>query len=337
MSDTTGAIREDATNTVTALTDEQAEQAFLDRWQDAEEPSTPDDTGERGSDEEDTASDEHESGDTTDENDEVHEDAEEAEQAETKSERRIAADDDEVEVKVGDETLKLSVKDLKRLHGQEYALNKKSEAVADLRKFNESKAAFLDKKLDAGLERAEKRWKEYEGIDLNLAAADLATGRLSEAQYQALKAEMVERWDDLQAARKERSEFRNAVEAERTRDEQERFERVKAQIIAKHPNVDELAPKLQRYVTEQGLTQAEIRQFFHPALFDLMNKARLYDEAQARKPEIKKVVAEPKKVLKPQTSSTNQRSTKADDAMRDLRRSGSTDDAVKALMARMGD
>src|SRR5262249_47659052 len=65
-----------------------------------------------------------------------------AEEGETEKapKRKYAEEDAYAKVKVGDQELEVSVKDLKRLHGQEAALTRRSQEVAAERKATQDKA-----------------------------------------------------------------------------------------------------------------------------------------------------------------------------------------------------
>lgn len=103
---------------------------------------------------------------TTEEAEEGSEDpAKPADKATSAVDRRQAADDDEVVVQIGDEAKRVSVKDLKRLFGQEASLTQKSQQVAEARKAIEAEQARYGDGLGKMAKEAGDRWAEYQKID----------------------------------------------------------------------------------------------------------------------------------------------------------------------------
>lgn len=86
-----------------------------------------------------------------------------------KAAKKAVADDDEVEITVDGETRKASVKDLKRLYGQEAALTRKGQELSATRKAVEEQAQVYNTGLTKMKEAAEARWKEFEAVDYLLA------------------------------------------------------------------------------------------------------------------------------------------------------------------------
>jgi hypothetical protein len=345
MSETTSVIVTDTENS-SGLTDDQAIQAFLDRYEDTERSSEDTTPGKRDAEEEGFTSEEHDSDEATDEHIEDAEDtsAEEApDESETETETRTISDDDVVEVTIDGKTEKLSVRDLKKTAGLQASLTRRAQELSAQEQAAATKLAHVEKVINGNYERAVARMKEFEGYTPTRALADLQEKRISREQYDALEAEVAERWQDLQKAEHEKQSFAQTAQVERQQAEQKRIQAVSVQIDEMYEKegrtkeqVRDLAMKLGPYALQMGLTQEEQIKHFNAPLFKMMEKAYLYDQAQAKKPEIKKVVAEPAKVIKPQSTAGKQ-SNGTDDAMRKLRKSGSTDDAMAALMARYRD
>ncbi|WP_157985848.1 hypothetical protein [Teichococcus vastitatis] len=339
MSETTSVIVTDTENS-SGLTDDQAIQAFLDRYEDTEGSSEDTTPGKRDAEEEGFTSEEHDSDEATDEEIEDTEDtsAEEASE-EPEAAPHTISDDDVVEVTVDGKTEKLSIRDLKKTAGLQASLTRRAQELSAKEEAAATKHAHVEKVINANYERAVARMKEFEAYTPARALADLQEKRISREQYDALEAEVSERWNDLQKAEREKKDFSQAAQVERQQSEQKRIAAVSAQIDEMYEKegrtkeqVRDLAMKLGPYALQMGLTQEEQIKHFNAPLFKMMEKAYLYDQAQAKKPEIKKVVAEPAKVIKPQSTAGKQ-SNGTDDAMRKLRKSGSTDDAMAALMA----
>lgn len=130
MSDVQPPINE---NNSTALDPSDVDDAILARWEDAEKLSEPETEDEPEIEEEETNNDPQEET----EEDEVDEDEEtdpeetetedEDEDDDVENENPVLSDDAKVEIQVDGETVQASVKDLKRLYGQEAALTRKSQ------------------------------------------------------------------------------------------------------------------------------------------------------------------------------------------------------------------
>ena len=87
----------------------------------------------------------------------------------------LIADDDMItKVKVGEDELEVSVKDLKRLHGQEKSLTIKSQEVATQRKALEDKSLQYEASLQKLMEKAQERYKPYAEVDMLVAAKTMS-------------------------------------------------------------------------------------------------------------------------------------------------------------------
>ena len=75
-----------------------------------------------------------------------------------------------VEVKVGDETNQVSVKELTRLYGQEKSLTQKSQQLASQKKKVEEDGLKYASALETLVKRAEDRWKPYSEVDFLVAS-----------------------------------------------------------------------------------------------------------------------------------------------------------------------
>ena len=155
-----------------------AANAFLSKWDAAKKRPSGDaeEKGETDAEEGDDASvDDDEAEDRTDEGEEDQKDPNAPKPAEKATEKRSAGDDDEVAIKVGDKEHRVSVKDLKRLFGQEASLTQKSQDLAA----NNQRALDQIAKAEAGvkrlLDKAATRLKPYANIDWVIAAKEYST------------------------------------------------------------------------------------------------------------------------------------------------------------------
>lgn len=344
-----GTIQQDVSaqmNLPLLLDNEEVADAFLDRWEDSEGTSEPDsvDTKQEVIEPESTeeeleeaeADPEEESEEATEE--ETEEEAEEAEEGEEeeseedeapKKPAKVLTDDSEVEIKVDDETHKVSVKDLKRLWGQEAALTKKSQQVAQQRKTIEDEGLKYSAGLQKLYDKAKGRWDPYSKIDFMIAAKELDSDQFANLRQEA------------QAAYEDFNFLTQEVDSFVTNMKTQQQETLKAQAVEsvkvlkeKIPNwSNDVYDKIRTFAIDNGMDAERVNNLVDPAAIMVLNKARLYDEG--KKITLKKKINTPKKVLKAGTTSLKDVSQdKKDQALNRLRSSGSTDDAADAFMSR---
>lgn len=339
-------------NEVTAYDTEDAADALLNRWTDAGKPSEDEEEKKEATEvakQEETedaketegteeSTDESEESDDTDDDTESDEtesdedasdDTDETEESEETEVKKTLDDDAEVEIIVDKEKKKVSVKDLKRLYGQEASLTKKSQQVAALRKDVEAKEAKYAASLDTLYKRAQGRWEPYAKVDMLLASKELDT-----EQFAALRKEAQEAYEEFQFVSQEANQFLQQVETQRQETlRKEATEAVKV-LQEKVPNwSNELYDKIRKFAVDSGIDPVRINSLTDPNLITLLNKARLYEEG--KKVVLKKKPKVPTKVLKPgNTTAKDVSQDKGKSAMAKLRQSGNSEDAMEVLMAR---
>lgn len=326
---------EDNTNSG-ALTLGDAEDAFLNRWR-SDAPDEPSDDDEGATE----ADDELETVEASDEDDQTEEDTEDSEDPEETPVKPKAdpkyVDDDEavVRIKVGDEELQASVKDLKRLYGQEAALTKKSQEVAQKRKEVEDQGAKHLVGIQKLYERAVERYKPYADIDMLVASKSL-----SNEEFAALRNEAGRAYEDVQFLQAELDGFVQNLEAQRQHMIREQA-KVAIQTLQDPeqgiPNwSQETYDSIRDYAVRNGMPRDVVNNIVDPVIIKTLWKAMSYDTGKSVAT-VKKAKA-PKKVLKSKASSETQRFAKTDGqkAMNKLRSTGSRDDAANAFLSRWG-
>lgn len=343
MSKTKGTISQDVPEQAELPlfeTEADAEDAFLDRWKDSEETSDPDEGDTKPSEDEadeETEEVEESEADPEDTEEETEEDESEEEESEEETEeeegdKKSLDDESEVEIKVDDEVHKVSVKDLKRLWGQEAALTKKSQQVAEKRKEVEAQGTKYAAGLQKLYEKAAAKWEPYSKIDFLVASKQLDADQFAQLRQEAQKA-----YEDFTFLTQEVDGFVKETE-------QQRQEALKAQaseavtvLKEKIPNwSNETYDKIRMFAIEQGMTAEIVNNIVDPTAILLINKARLYEESQKIK--LKKVVKTPKKVVKAGTTKpADVKSDKKAESLTKLRTTGSVDDAADAFLSRWAD
>ena len=333
-----------------SLDSDDAADAILSRWEDAE---TLSDEGEeatddpRNEDEDETledTSDEDQDDETEQTDEEDDEDPDESEEPETDEadEVELSIDDDtQVEIIVDGETQRVSIAALKRLHGQEASLTRKSQDLAAQRK--EADAAFQKANISYQtlLERAEARAKPYSEVDMLVASRQMDADDFAKLRSESKDAE-----EDLKFLKEEADAFyRSAKDQQKVLHQQAASECVKV-LQAQMPDwSNDVYNDIRSYAVSQGLPSEQVDQYVDPQVIMLLNKARLYDQtkatAETKKQKAKVIRAKDsnsgKKILRSTKSparedSKARRVKKAHEVLRS--KTGDADDIAEALLAR---
>ena len=334
-----------------------ASEAILDRWSDGENLSEENEELEATDDSLVDETDE-EMSDTLDDDEDLEEvegteedpesdDLEDADQTETDEE------DDETEVELSDDTLveiqvdgkakQASLKDLKRLYGQEASLTRKSQETAAKRKEAEDALAKADISYRKLLERAEARMKPYAEVDMLVASRQMST-----EDFAALRREAQEAEKDLKFLREEADAFYRDAQAQQQKQVQEAAQNCVKVLSEQLPDWgDELYNNIRSYAVSQGLPQEQVDQYVDPTVIMILNKARLYDQTKATaetkkaKAKVIKTKEGTRKVLKTKKAPRSdadlkvQRQKSAQDRLRsNTSRAGDLEDIADALMSR---
>ena len=249
------------------------------------------------------------------------------EEDEDDEESAIAADDDLVEIKVGDEQHQVSVKDLKRLYGQEKSLTQKSQELSSQRKQADEVLQRSSVVLDKMLQRAQERFKPFAEVDMLLASKTM-----SDEEFAQLRQEFSAAEADLRFLQEEADAHFKAIQDER---------QVQIQVAAKEcvrvlrediPEWDDaLYADIRRYAISQGLQEADVNQYVDPAVIKILNKARLFDQgkqvATTKRKTAKKKVLRSQKTPQPTAKPTN------DEISQRLRGAENLDEMAEAIMS----
>lgn len=324
------------------LTLDEAEDAILARWEDPDEKASDDETEAAPDTEEETTGalefdeedyDEVDLEDETDpeedeETDDQEEDGDEAEEAE------VLADDAEIEILIDGETHRASVKELKRLYGQEASLTRKSQAVSQQRKQAEDALQKSDALLQAMLGRAEERFKPYSEVDMLLASKTMDA-----EDFAALRKEAQAASEDVRFLKEEADRFYGELQQQhQAAQKQAATEAVKVLQDAIPDWSNETYSDIRSYAVAQGLPEEQVNVIVDPAVIQIINKARLFDQGK-RVATVKKKAATKKKVLRSQKSPPDaaaRRKGKIDKQRAALRNNRGTDleDIASVLMSR---
>jgi len=246
-------------------------------------------------------------------------------------------DNQEVEIKVGEETKKATLKDLKRLYGQEASLTQKSQKLAEAQRAADAQAERASVALEGMLKKATERFKPYEGVDW-LVLSQQATPE----EFQALRADAIEAQREvlyLQTEVDGALKARQEAVQKATHEAAQECIKVLSDPVQGIPNWSQpLYNEMIDYAKSHGLPEAI--QIVNPVALKLLHKAMLYDRLQSTQKtaqeKVKTAVNTAKRVLKPTNGSrpTTGASAEVTKAMSALRKSGSLDDAVTAFLVR---
>ena len=314
-----------------------ASDALLARWQDAEKLSENPEEEATAQAEEETEAPEQEEEileevETDDDEDDI--DPEDEDEAEDDIEEEIIELDDDtlIDILVDGETKQASIKDLKRLYGQEASLTRKSQETAKQRKEAEEQLGKTSAIFQKMLEKAEARWKPYEEVDMLIASRTMDTDDFAQLRREAQEAQ-----EDLKFFREEADAFFKDVQEQQQQMMQEAAKEAVKVLEQDIPewNTD-LYNEIRTYAVAQGLPQEQVDQYVDPNVIKILNKARLFDQAKQVTTTKKKRTV--KKVLKSNKAPQNDAARKAKrmaDVKAKLRQRGNDiDDVAELLMER---
>lgn len=276
-------------------------------------------------DEEDDESDEDEEGeaDPDEEADEASDDEDDA--------ARIAPDEAEVVVTVDGKEHRVSVKDLKRLYGQEASLTQKSQALAAQRKVVETQQEFTVQLLQKQYEKAKAQADKYKDVDLYRASREL-----DDEDFQALKNAKEATESEVAALEQMGREFVQRAQQARQQILREQAKEALKVITEKIPEWnDDLYGQIRTYAIGQGLDSDVVNEIVDPAAIVMMRKAMLYDQLKSAESKVtKKVTKAPKKVARKGDSRRVDAKTKQLQSKRRIAaETGDVDDVAELFMA----
>lgn len=310
-----------------------AEEAFLTRWKtDEETPSGPGEEEDSTKETPETSEgDDVEEIETDDETEGTDEDPDGDNPEDKATEPAVAADDAIVEFTVDGQTQRVSVKELKRLAGQEASLTRKSQEIAAYRQNLEAETQRNAMVLNQLHQKAVERLKPYKDIDLFKASREL-----SSEDFDALRNEMKAAEADVKFFEQEIVTLVDKHRSQRAEALKQEVPEALKVIRDKIPEwSDTLYNDIRSYAVAQGMKPEVVNEIIDPPAVVMMHKAMLFDRAQKSvKEKVQKVAQAPKKVLKTDGRSDTKSKPKA--ALERLATSGGIDDAAAVLLARWG-
>tara|TARA_B100001094_G_C18136681_1_gene775511 strand:+ start:503 stop:1531 length:1029 start_codon:yes stop_codon:yes gene_type:complete len=318
----------------TALTIDDAADALLSRWSDDENPSdvtdeaTVEDSGETETSdnqlensEDDTEVSTNEDDEDLEEEDSSEDEGEETEEEVEEQEVLELSDDTEVDIVVNGETQQASIKNLKRLYGQEASLTRKSQELATQRKQAEEAIGRSNVVLQKMLEKAQEKYKPYEDVDMLVASKTM-----SDEDFALLRKEASQAESELKFLREEANQFYGEIQAEQQKAMQESAKECVAVLQEKVPEWNnKMYDDIRAYAVSIGLPEEGVNQIVDPNVIMTINKARLYDQgkkvATVKRKKATKVIKSKKAPL----TSKSVKAKKQEQAQKALRTSAGND------------
>ena len=268
----------------TALDLDGAADAILDNWKDAEEEDQPSIEGNLEATEETTDETQVEDSGEIEDDEETEEDVEsgedpvdeESEETEEEVEEVDLSDDTIVELTVDGETKQASLKELKRLYGQEASLTRKSQETANQKKEANEALQRADASLQAMLTRAQDRYKPYEEVDMLVASR-----QMNPDDFAALRAEAKAAESDLKFLEEEANGFYGELQQKQAVQQQESAKHCIEVLKEKLPewNTD-LYNDIREHAINSGLPAEAVNTYTDPNVIMLLHKAMMFDKSK---------------------------------------------------------
>jgi hypothetical protein len=283
--------------------------------------------------------------DQTDDQDRLPEDADEpSEEGEkdTSKDDRLWLEDDEskvyTKVKVGDEEHDVSVKDLKRLFGQDAALTQRSMQIAETRKRLEAAETENLASQQLLLLQARNRYQPFSQINFLDMARD---PRITKEQYEYLRGEAQRCWEEVEFLEKGSKQLIDAV----SQRHQLQMKEVAAATIKElqdpsSPNYidgwsNDMYNDLRSFAINEGLSKEVVNSIVEAPVVRLLRYAQLYKagktatvKTEVKNKQITRVVKTSRNM---DAASTRGLSGNKAKAVAKLRRSGEVEDAANVF------
>ena len=267
----------------TALDLDGAADAILDNWKDAEEDQLSIEGNLEATEETTDETQVEDSGEIEDD-EETEEDVEsdedpvdeESEETEEEVEELNLSDDTIVELTVDGETKQASLKELKRLYGQEASLTRKSQETANQKKEANEALQRADASLQAMLTRAQDRYKPYEEVDMLVASR-----QMNPDDFAALRAEAKAAESDLKFLQEEANGFYGELQQKQAVQQQESAKHCIEVLKEKLPewNTD-LYNDIREHAISSGLPAEAVNTYTDPNVIMLLHKAMMFDKSK---------------------------------------------------------
>lgn len=304
----------------------------------SEETETPEETDDEPSEpEEETPEEDEPESDKQDDEEEPEEDDEDSEKDDKKS---YASDETFVKIKVDGKEVEASVKDLKRLYGQEASLTRKSQEAAEIKKKADEAVVKHVTGLEKLLERAKEQAAPYANINFLALTKD---PNVSSEELSALSDAATRAFENVRYLEQELDGVFKATQAER---QQQMMVQAKEAIkILTDPKTgipgwnEQMYNDIRKFAVDVGMNEQVVNEMVDPTAFKILHMAMQYQKGKSALNKTKKVDKTPKRIIKgtPEETVKRAKANPKQEVYKRLKETGSVDDAADAFMARWGD
>lgn len=316
---------------------------------DAEQPSADQEEEEDTEDNDDETDD---SNDTDDEPSETEEDTpeedesedeEEAEgesETEEKDQKSYASDETFVKLKVDGKEVEASVKDLKRLYGQEQSLTRKSQEAAETKRKADEAVVKHVTGLEKLLERAKEQAAPYANINFLALTKD---PNVSSEELSALSDAATRAFENVRYLEQELDGVFKTAQAERQ--QQMMVQAREAIKILSDPKTgipgwnEQMYNDIRKFAVDTGMNEQIVNELVDPVAFKVLHMAMQYQKGKSALNKTKKVDKTPKRIIKgtPEETVKRAKANPKQEVYKRLKETGSVDDAADAFMAKWGE
>jgi hypothetical protein len=272
----------------------------------------------------------------TDDDEEGNEEGDDKDDAQTVE----VKDEHKFKVTVDGEEREFSLGQLKRLAGQEASLTRKSQEVATTRKTLEDQSAAYLLRQSKLLERARAKYEPLSKIDLLAASKD---PNVTQEELVAARNTIQSAYEEVQFLEQDLTAYSQELQKAQATDLRAQAQEAIKVLSDPEKGIEgfnqPLYQEIVSFATDSGLPAEFVNNLVNPAAIKILNMARLYakgkTQVQSAKSDKKKA---PKRIVKgtasAETTKKSTKTAKAAEPMKRLQKSGSTDDAAEAFMAR---
>lgn len=300
---------------------------------DTEEPEEDSEEGEHGS---QPPEDEEEPEDTEGEEDDTEE-PEDTEELTEKPKKVVEASEDAVvKIKIDGQEVTATVKDLKRLYGQEASLTRKSQEAAELKKRAEDVATRHVTGLEALLARAKEQAAPYANINFLALTKD---PNVSSEELSALSDAANRAFDNVRYLETELDGVIKAAQEQRQQQMMQMAREAIKTLTDPKSGIpgwnEQMYNDIRSFAVSSGMDAQVVNEMVDPVAFKILHMAMQYQKGKTAVTKTKKIDKTPKRIIKG-TPDEVVKSAKADPKramMKKLQQSGSVDDAADAFLA----
>ncbi len=272
------------------------------------------------------------------------EQTEEGEPEEAAEDTAADPEDQEFEVKVNGETKKATLRELKRLYGQESALTQRSQKLAEAQREAEALQTRAGAALKAMLDKAKERNSQYASwgpAEWAQIAASVQTGMMTADDFKTLREDAAKAAADVKFLEEELDgHIKGQREGELKARHEQAVQCIKTLQDASSPfHIEgfDKGPYEEMMTFAEKLGIPEARSVVSPGAIKVLHMAmqwaRHMEASKAAEKKVQKVRENPQRVMKPGTARQPQDSDSKRAAMKRLREVGDLDSASAAFEA----